>query len=245
MILFALDSSSKTAGVCVLSDGEVLFNKTLNQDLTHSETLLPLADEAFKATGLTPAKVDVFAITEGPGSFTGLRIGMSLVKGLALPFNTPIAPVSTLEAIAWGYHAAHPLPNALLVPSLDARRGEVYWAAYATNDGQLQRIAPDAATPAAGILNTLCLQQQTPLFIGDGAAVCYNVYQEIAPPEEMQSLLFPPVAYGAALVGARLWQAGQLSSVHAVQPQYLRLSQAERERAARLNTLNTKENSHD
>ena len=100
MTVFALDSASKAAGVCILQDGRMVYHASLCRGLTHSETLLPLCDEAFRAAQITPADVDVFAAAAGPGSFTGLRIGLATLKGLAFVHNTPCVCVSTLEALA-------------------------------------------------------------------------------------------------------------------------------------------------
>ena len=136
MIVLGMDSSAKTAGVAILRDGALLYESWLGTGFTHSETLLELTDAALRAVRITPAQVDVYAVTAGPGSFTGLRIGMALVKGLADANNTPCVPVSTLRALA----AACDVPG-LVVPAMDARRGEVYTAAFVKNtDGTLCRL---------------------------------------------------------------------------------------------------------
>ena len=125
MTIFGLDSAGKTAGIAILRDSRLIYECYLATGHTHSETLLCLCKNAFDAAGLSPAEIDVFAAAAGPGSFTGLRIGLAAVKGLAFPHDTPCAAVSTLEALA--YSAA---VEGTLLCALDARRGEVYWAGF-------------------------------------------------------------------------------------------------------------------
>ena len=107
MNILAVDTAGKTAGVALLQDGRLLYEVYLDGGLTHSETLLPLIDTCLKLCGLTCADIDLFGVNAGPGSFTGLRIGLAAVRGLASPRHTPCAPVSTLEALAAG-HVGHP-----------------------------------------------------------------------------------------------------------------------------------------
>ena len=114
MNILAIDTAGKTAAVAVMRDDTLLYEMASNTGLTHSETLLPMVDTALKACGLTPAQLDLYAVTNGPGSFTGLRIGLAAVKGLAFPRETLCAPVSTLEALA----AAHTGEGTVLCLSL-------------------------------------------------------------------------------------------------------------------------------
>lgn len=102
MNILAIDTAGKTAAVAVMRDDTLLYEMASNTGLTHSETLLPMVDTALKACGLTPAQLDLYAVTNGPGSFTGLRIGLAAVKGLAFAANTPCAGVSTMAALAYG-----------------------------------------------------------------------------------------------------------------------------------------------
>ena len=146
MNLLAIDTAGKTAAVAVLRDEVLLYEAAANNGLTHSETLLPMVDTALKACGLRCADIDLYGVTAGPGSFTGLRIGLAAVKGMALPRQTPCAGVSTLEALAWGMAG-----QGTVVGALDARRGQVYWAGFdlATHD----RLTPDAAAPVQALEN--------------------------------------------------------------------------------------------
>ncbi|MFV0412663.1 MAG: tRNA (adenosine(37)-N6)-threonylcarbamoyltransferase complex dimerization subunit type 1 TsaB [Oscillospiraceae bacterium] len=227
MNIFAFDSSGKTASVCVVQQERLVYQKLLDRGLTHSETLLPLIQEAFAATALSPGQVGRYAVTAGPGSFTGLRIGLAMAKGLALPFHTPLVPVSTLQA----YAEACGLLGTVIC-SLDARRSEVYWAAFKLTESGCTRLTPDAAAPAAQVCQWLSGQTEPVFFIGGGTEICYNVCSPALLP------LFGPSpsgiipARGAAL--AALHSEGIEAAL--AQPVYLRLSQAERERAARLQT---------
>lgn len=146
MTIFGLDSAGKTAGIAILRDSRLIYECYLATGHTHSETLLCLCKNAFDAAGLSPAEIDVFAAAAGPGSFTGLRIGLAAVKGLAFPHDTPCAAVSTLEALA--YSAA---VEGTLLCALDARRGEVYWAGFFAADGAVERLCPDESAPAASL----------------------------------------------------------------------------------------------
>lgn len=226
MRILALDSSGKTAGVCIAENGNIVSSHMVNQGLTHSQTLLALVQRALEEGGFTPAMIDCYGVTAGPGSFTGLRIGLALVKGLALPGGTPVAPVSTLRAIALGCG----LPGTV-VPALDARRGEVYWAAFECADGGCTQTLPDCAGPATEIEDKLNLAVNPLNFVGDGAQLCYNTYNYVQRPLDMAQNLLPNIARGTMLATQEALATGAVISADLLHPEYLRLSQAERERA--------------
>ena len=136
MNILAVDTAGKTAAVAVLRDDVLLYEAQCNNGLTHSETLLPMIDTALKAAGLTVDDLDVLGVTNGPGSFTGLRIGLAVVKGLALPRQIPCAGVSTMAALAYGLAG-----EGTVIGAQDARRGQVYWGAF-------DLAAHDRLTPA-------------------------------------------------------------------------------------------------
>ncbi len=225
MTIFALHSTGKSAGVAVLQDGIFLYHACLQAENTHSETLLPLCLNAFAVCGLSPAAIGVYALAAGPGSFTGVRIGLATVKGLALPHGTPVAAVSTLWAAAAGCEM-----QGTIVPALDARRGEVYWAAFEKSEEGLFRLEEDSAGPVAS-LEALVKNCKKPLyFVGDGATLCYTAFKD-EPGVQLYSSPLPHLALGVALCGQKLAQTGLLQPAASVQPAYLRLSQAEREAA--------------
>ena len=223
MITFGLDSAGRTAAVGLMRDEELLYEAFLSAGHTHSETLMGLVDGAFKATGLSPADVDLWGVCAGPGSFTGLRIGLATVKGLALVHKAPCAAVSTPEALAWGC----PAGNGTV---LDARRGEVYWAAFDLESHA--RLTPDAASPVKELAQIVENCKKPLFFVGDGAALCYNEYGQAAGvlpcPPALGLCRGAGVCLAARAVNAR---NGAVPAA-ALAPSYLRLSQAERERAA-------------
>ena len=142
MNILAVDTAGKTAAVAVLRDDVLLYEAQCNNGLTHSETLLPMIDTALKAAGLTVDDLDVLGVTNGPGSFTGLRIGVATAKGLAWAEDKDCAPCSTLESMAW------PLAffrDAVIVCAMDARRKQVYNALFQTDGERLTRLSPDRA----------------------------------------------------------------------------------------------------
>ncbi len=255
--ILALDASGREASVCIRRDGKVLFDKVLDKGLTHSETLLPLVLEACIHCGLSPCDIALFAVTAGPGSFTGLRIGLALAKGMALPSGAPLAPVSTLLAVALAA-AGQGHTQGTLIPALDARRGEVYWAAFdaavlAATSGAAGRLSPDAAGPVDALAPLLATAPAPIVFVGSGADLCYTAYKETF---DVRLSTTPFSIAGGAAVAAHTATANAahtatanaadaaatigrekpavaVVSATAARLHYLRLSQAERERAER------------
>ncbi len=226
MNILALDTAGKTAAVALLRDETLLYESLSATGLTHSETVLPLIDTALRACGLTPAQIEVYGVTAGPGSFTGLRIGLALVKGLALPQNTPCAGVSTLEALARGH-----VGQGTVVGALDARRGQVYWAAF--DLGTHARLTPDTAAPAGALREFLQNCPKPVFFVGDGANLCYDLYRGLPGVLPCPPALRGLRAAGVGLAALAAHRAGCCVEPAALVPDYHRQSQAERERAAR------------
>lgn len=223
MNILAIDTAGRSASAALLRDDAVLYETVCNCGLTHSETLMPMIDAALKTGGVRPDQLDLYAVTAGPGSFTGLRIGLAAVKGMALAAGTACAGVSTLEALAWCHTG-----SGTVIAALDARRGQVYWAAFDLKTHA--RLTPDAAAPAAEAAAFAQSCKKPVFYVGDGAALCYN--------RDEQALPCPPAlrvcrAAGAGLAGRALHLAGQSVPPAALTPNYLRLIQAERERAER------------
>ena len=230
MNCFILDSYGKTASVAIFQNDNLLFEHVVDNGFTHSETLLPLCADAFEKSGISVSEMNVFGVTVGPGSFTGLRIGLATIKGLALPYNIPIAPVSTLEALA--YTATE---GGMVIPALDARRNEIYCAAFKKQGTTLTRIIDDRACPVESLDDLLEACKTSVKFVGDGAALCYNIYSYL--PNALEVDAAPVnIAVGAFPVVSELYKQSNLISSSAVSPVYLRLSQAERELLAKNNT---------
>lgn len=227
MLILAFESSAKAASAALVKDGRLLSQSTQISGLTHSRTLLPMAEDLLKNCELTLRDIDVFAVAHGPGSFTGIRIGVSTVKGLAWAAEKPCVGVSTLEAMAWHGVAA----SGIICPVMDARRSQVYNALFEIRDGQPVRLCEDrpiALSELAGEVKAL----PSPVFlVGDGAALtaayfdAEGISYRVAP----DNLLWQD-AWGVAM--AALDKAP--GSADGLLPVYLRLSQAERERQERL-----------
>lgn len=172
MNILAVDTAGKTLGVALMQDEHLLYECSLDAGHTHSETLMPLVDHCLRLCGMKCADIDLYAVNAGPGSFTGLRIGLAAVKGLAFAHNTPCAPVSTLEALAYAHSG-----EGTVVCALDARRAQVYSAAFdlATH----QRLMEDGARAVKDLASFVQNCKKPVFFVGDGAALCYNEYSQI------------------------------------------------------------------
>lgn len=228
MKLLALESSAKAASCCIASDGELLAQTYQNNGLTHSRTLLPMTTAMLETCGLTLQDIDVLAVAIGPGSFTGLRIGVAAVKGLAWAENKPVCGVSTLEAMAWGLG----LENGLICCGMDARRKQVYNAIFQAENGQLTRLTPDRAIALEDLFREEQLQNQPVTLVGDGARLCYEYGKQngaanfrLAPAHLVQQ-----TAWGVARAAMEKLKTEAPISAPDLAPNYLRLSQAERER---------------
>ena len=205
----------------------LLYECYLDAGMTHSETLMPLIDNCLKLCGMGCKDIDLYGVNAGPGSFTGLRIGLAAVKGLAFPRETLCAPVSTLEALA----AAHTGCGTVLC-ALDARRAQVYSAAFDLETHE--RLMDDDARAVADLAEFVENCKKPLFFVGDGAALCYNKYDNVP-----GVLCVPPAlrngrAAAVAYVAEQMAQRGEAVLPEALLPDYHRLSQAERERAERL-----------
>lgn len=227
MKILALESSAVAASACLCEDEFLVAQSYENSGLTHSRTLLPMAEELLKNCGVKLAEVDVIAVAAGPGSFTGLRIGVSAAKGLAWALDKPCAKVSSLEAMAWNVSA---LPGAIC-PVMDARRSQVYNALFSSDGERVSRLTPDRAIGLNELAAELKAAGQTQILVGDGAGLCYNelTKQGLALRQVPPNLRFQS-AWGVARAGLELARAGTLISAAELTPDYHRISQAERER---------------
>ncbi len=227
-MLLAFETSAKAASVALFDGDKLLGESYQNTGLTHSQTLLVMAQELLAQCGKTPQDVDGIAVANGPGSFTGVRIGVAAAKGFAWGAEIPIWGVSTLEAMALGLGVY----QGYVCPVMDARRAQVYNALFYVNQGKLTRVTPDRAI-ALSDLKTELEKLNEPIFlVGDGSILCYNTLSEAVP-----SLVMPPegrMHQRAVGVGLAALAAEQSDSPEGLSPQYLRLSQAERERNERL-----------
>lgn len=236
MKILAIESSGLVASAAIASDDRIIGEYTANTDLTHSKTLLPMIDELARLTGEDLSKVDYIAVSSGPGSFTGLRIGSATAKGLAFAWNKMIVPVPTVDSVAWNMAGA----AGYVCPVLDARRGQTYTGIYSfhSEDGiiLMDTVRPQCAVTIDEITDDLNARGQHVTFLGDGLPVFSSFIRE--------NLKVP---YSFAPVHERLQRAGTLASYALVlakegkavggdefRPEYLRETQAEREREKKI-----------
>ena len=228
MKILALESSAISASVALTEDEKLVAQSFQNCGLTHSRTLLPMAENLLANCGVTLADVDAIAVAHGPGSFTGVRIGVATVKGLALGADKPCIGVSTLEAMA--QNLAH--MNGLIVCAMDARRSQLYNALFTVQNGALVRLTEDRAIAADALAEELSGSGRSVWVLGDGWAICEKALKErgvfcTVAPEELRW----QTAFGVCLAA----QSKTPTGAEDLLPVYLRLSQAERERQSRMN----------
>lgn len=230
MLMLAFESSAKAASVALCRDGALLGQYFQNSGLTHSVTLLPMAEALLKNNGLTAADIDIFAVSHGPGSFTGIRIGVATVKGMAWAAEKPCVGISTLEAMAWNGLSAP--QGSLICCAMDARRNQVYNALFRIEDGRPVRLCEDRAISLEALTAEVAASEYKTVFvIGDGAHLAQAALQQAG----LDTRLAPELlrwqnAWGVCMAA----QGKDAVSTHDLQPVYLRLSQAERERQERL-----------
>ena len=229
MNIVGIDTSGPAANCAVTADGAVKELIAMNRGLTHSETIMPALDQVMSAAGLGCSQVDCFAAVAGPGSFTGVRIGVCAAKGLAHAWNRPCARIDALEALAMNYQGF----DGLACPILDARRGQVYCAAFDMKNGLPARALPDGAMELAAFLERLPKDRRL-VFLGDGLRVHEARIRELLPEAVIAPANLRDLRADAACLLAEArpeeWMEPQMLT-----PIYLRAPQAERERAKRLN----------
>lgn len=229
MLILALESSAKAASVALCRDEVLVAQSQQCSGLTHSCTLLPMAEQMLKNTDTKLADVDAIAVARGPGSFTGVRIGVSTAKGLAWGAQKPAVGVSTLAAMAYNGVAAG--EGALVCAAMDARRSQIYNALFEIRGGKPVRLCEDRAISLAELGEELGKMQKSAFLVGDGAQLCYNTCLDMGVP----AVLAPGNLVSQSAWGVAMAAFGQTPvPAEELLPVYLRLSQAERERQARL-----------
>lgn len=223
MKILALETSAKAVSAAVVEDGRVLCSGYQDTGLTHSCTLMPIVEGILRNTGMTIADCDAIAVAVGPGSFTGIRIGVSAAKGLAFGADRPVVGVSTLAAMA--RNVAH--VDGLVICAMDARRQQVYNALFQAKDGQLTRLTEDRAISLEDLASELKNYDLPKIIVGDGAQLCYNYLSE----QEIICRMAPPHlimqnAMSVALEAESAALRGETVSAQELQPFYLRPPQA-------------------
>ena len=232
MIILAFDSTAKAASVAVCDGEKLLANYNIDNGLTQSELLLPMAENMLASLKLTFDDVELLACSVGPGSFTGVRIGVALVKGIAFGKNIPCVSVSTLDELAENLKGL----EGIIVPCMDARRNQVYTATYRGKDGELDKLTVDRAIAISELAEELREYAGTPIYLsGDGYTVAKRALSSFGvETENTPELLITENAYSCAKVAKRKYERGEFVSDIEYVPTYLRLPQAERERLEKL-----------
>lgn len=230
MTILALDTSSKAAGCALLRDGALAGEFFVNAAPTHTETILPMVRTMLRRAAVPMEAVDAYAVSVGPGSFTGLRIGIAAVKGMAMAMNKPCIAVSTLEGLAENLAVF----SGVAVPVMDARRAQVYTARFACRDGRLFRESDDTAMAVEVLRERLAEVSEPVMLVGDCAAQCGAAMADLPHIRIAPETLRHQRAGSVAVAAARLAEKGALCTAAELAPTYLRLPQAERERLAKL-----------
>ena len=225
MRILALETAAKAVSAAVTEDGKVLASAYQDTGLTHSRTLMPLVELLLKNIGMSVADLDAVAVSAGPGSFTGVRIGVSAAKGLAWAADKPCAAVSTLAALARNVAFV----DGLVVCAMDARRQQVYNALFEAKDGRLTRLTPDRAIALSGLAEELRGDPRPKTVLGDGGKLCFDFLTEAGIPCRLAPAhLVKENAVSVALEAEELSKHGGLVSAQELAPVYLRPPQAER-----------------
>ena len=229
MTILALDSSSRTASTALYREGVLLGQSYQNNGLTHSQTLMPMVESLLRNTCVEHSEIGLIAVTHGPGSFTGLRIGVSTAAGLAWGWGLSCCGVSSLMAAAMG--VCH--MGGLICAVMDARRDQVYNALFFANGGVLTRLTEDRALSLTELWADI--QNKEPVLVGDGAELCYNQRIDISCQMSENVRLAPPhlrypCAWAVAELAEKAYRRGEVYPCDKLKPVYLRPSQAEREK---------------
>ncbi len=228
MKILALECSAGPSSCALVENGKILAHEYIHVPLTHSQTLLPMAQRVLRDTSTAVKDIGLFAVSAGPGSFTGVRIGVATIKGLAFGTDLPCAAVSTLAAMA---HNVEGLPfDGVICCAMDARCMQVYTACFRCRGGAITRLTEDEAISVEQLKERLSALDEPIILVGDGAELCYKHLQEDLP----TIILAAPVvrfqnATGVAAEAGIMAENGQLTTAEALLPIYLRLPQAERE----------------
>ncbi|QEK13121.1 tRNA (adenosine(37)-N6)-threonylcarbamoyltransferase complex dimerization subunit type 1 TsaB [Crassaminicella thermophila] len=227
MKILAFDTSSIVASVAVMDDDKLIGEYTINHKRTHSQKLMPMIEEVLESCELTMKDIDVVAVAEGPGSFTGIRIGVATAKGLSHAMNIPVIGISTLDALAFNVAFSH----GLICPILDARRNQVYTAVYKWDNGNLSMIEEHMAVSIEELVDKLMQRPEKVIFLGDGVAT-NKIYlieklkdRVLFAPNSMKM----PKAASIAELALQKAKEGNLKNCYELLPTYLRKSEAERQ----------------
>ena len=227
MKILAIESTGMVAGIAIVEEDNLLGEYTMNYKKTHSQTLLPMLDELGKMIELDLNTIDAIAVSKGPGSFTGIRIGSATAKGIGLALGKPIIPVPTVDAMAYNLWGT----DKLVCPLMDARRRQTYTGLYAFENGELKTIIAQCVVDISEIIEKINAYGKSVIFLGDGVPVFKDYIAE----HVMVDYAYAPAtcnrqrASSVAVLAQKLFEEGVVESAAEHKPDYLRPSQAERE----------------
>ena len=230
MKILAFDSTAVTASVAVVEDEHLLAEITLNNGNTHSETLLPMAESLLRMLSIGAEDIDLFAVSSGPGSFTGVRIGAATLKGMAFGRGKPCVGVSTLEALAYNLRTH----KGVICPVMNARRSQVYTAIFESDGETLTRLSEDMAIAAEELDERLSSYDADVYLVGDGIEVALECFSKTRVNVASENERYQS-GYSVSQIALALYKEGKYTSDAEVTATYLRLSQAERERLEKEN----------
>lgn len=234
MKILAVDTTASAASVAVMSDGKVLGAAFTNTGLTHSQTLMPMIESTLNSCSTDITEIDLFAVNNGPGSFTGVRIGVAAVKGMAHPLKKDCIEISTLESLAYNLIDS----DCVAVCTMDARCNQVYTALFRCENGTVTRLCEDKAVLIAELESEITGCDLPVIFVGDGAQLCYDYYKAKIPCRLAAAHSRYQNAKSTALC-ASLRTSDAYVSAQTLMPSYLRLPQAQRELNKKLQNKET------
>ena len=227
MKLLVLESSGLVASVALMEENSMICEFTMNHKKTHSQTLLPMVDEMMKITGFNKKELDAIAISKGPGSFTGLRIGSATAKGLSQALNIPVVSISSLEGLAANLYGT----KDLICPIMDARRSQVYTGIFQYEGERLIARREDDAVSVSDLIRILNEKGEPVIFLGDGVPVYQKLLEEglTVPCRFAPSHMNRQRAGAVGVLAVQYYKEGKVEASKDHKPEYLRKSQAERE----------------
>ncbi len=226
MKILAFDSTAFSASVALIDDNRLLGSFFTNNKLTHSRTLIPMAEALLENADVDIGEIGAFAVNAGPGSFTGVRIGVAAVKGLAFANNKPCISVSTLDSMAYNLRQA----DCTAVCVMDARCSQVYNSNYIIKDGTIKKLCGDRAVSVEQLGDELRGVQERIILAGDGAEICYNIFKDFIPGIIIaDEHIRYQNAVSTAFLAAEKYNSGSCVAADELLPVYLRMPQAERE----------------
>ncbi len=232
MKILAMDTTAKVSTVSIVNEDRIIAEYSINLNFTHSQTIMPMCEEILKTTQTQLSEIDAFAVCTGPGSFTGLRIGISAVKGMAYALNKPCIAVSTLDALSRNVLDF----DGIICCVMDARCNQVYNAIYENQNGILEKITEDRAIILDDLLEELKLLKKNIILVGDGADLCYNKFKDVLSNIRVASISNRyQKASSVGLVAVDKYNNNLFTTCNDLIPQYLRLPQAQRELLAKAN----------